>query len=735
MFELLTRGKLTTLLFHKLPSTRHPLLPAEPSLADFSAILEATLNRFRILPLDEAVIALRAGNLPPNAACITFDDGYPDWRTGAVPVLERLGIHATFFLTAGQYDGLPMWNERILHAVAAADASTTPLNWPGLPPLNFDSEHDRQRSIELLDSYLKYQAPEEKERLLTELEQHTGLVRELVPTMSVEDLRYLHSKGFGIGGHSVTHPILSRCTAERAYDEIAGAREQLESLIRGKVSAFAYPNGTPGKDFGPEHIEMVRRAGYRYAVTTHKGYASADTPLMQIPRFTPWGPTAQRMDLQFLRNLTQSGTMLKEPANGRRRALMVAFHFPPQAGSSGILRTLNFVKNLPALGWDSSVLAATPRAFEEQRNDLVNSIPSTTHVLRANAFDAARHLSIKGKYPRLFALPDRWSSWWPAAVWAGMREIRQTRPDLIWSTYPIATAHLIGGTLSRLSGLPWVADFRDPMINRGYPTDPLQRKVWQWLEDRVLRYASACVFTTPHAAQAYATRYPEQAEKCHVIENGFDDEAFELVQANREGAEPGRLLLLHSGLIYPKERDPSTFFAAVRRLIDAGALEATRLCIRFRAPHHNDEVRACADQHGLSQCVEVAPPIPYHRAIAEMMAADLLLVFQGSNFNTQIPAKIYEYLRAQRPVLGVLDPTGGTAAQLGRFEAVHLGDIASVDHLQQTLWQALQQLSSADLSSALLRNRERVMVYSRKAQTARLQALFNRVAQPLARVV
>src|SRR3990167_6812846 len=108
MLEVFTRDKLTTLLFHKVPDSRHLLVPDEPALADFSAILEATMRRFRILPLDEAVTALRAGNLPPNAACITFDDGYPEWRTGVVPVLERLSLHATLFITAGQYRGLPM---------------------------------------------------------------------------------------------------------------------------------------------------------------------------------------------------------------------------------------------------------------------------------------------------------------------------------------------------------------------------------------------------------------------------------------------------------------------------------------------------------------------------------------------------------------------------------------------------------------------------------------------------
>jgi peptidoglycan/xylan/chitin deacetylase (PgdA/CDA1 family)/glycosyltransferase involved in cell wall biosynthesis len=726
MLELLARGKLTTLLFHKVPTSRHPLVPDEPALADFSAILDATVRRFRILPLDEAVTALRAGNLPPNAACITFDDGYPEWRTGVLPVLERRGLHATFFITAGQYSGLPMWNERILHAVDAAPAGTPPLQWAGLPALSFASQQDRRQSIDQLDRYLKYQEPADKERLLAELEAHTGGQRQRVPTMSEDDLRHLHARGFGIGGHSVTHPILSRCTPRQAYEEIAGAREQLEALIRGKVTAFAYPNGMPGKDFGPEHIEMVRRAGYRMAVTTQRGYAEADTPLMQIPRFTPWGPTAGRIDLQFLRNLMQRSTTLPEQEEGKR-ALMVAFHFPPQAGSSGILRTLNFVKYLPHQGWTSAVLAATPRAFEEQRNDLVPSIPSSTRVIRATAFDAARHLSIKGKYPRLFALPDRWSSWWPAAVWKGWREIRRSRPALIWSTYPIATAHLIGGALSRLSGLPWVADFRDPMVSRGYPTEALQRRVWQWLEGRVLDQASACVFTTASAAQTYAQRYPAHAGKCHVIENGYDEEAFAQAQPQREGVSPDKLFLLHSGLIYPQERDPTHFFKAIRSLLDEGVLSADALCIRFRAPHHEAEVLACARAQGLQGCVEVAPAIPYQRAIAEMMAADVLLVFQGSHFNTQVPAKIYEYLRAGRDILAVVDPAGGTAAQLARFEACQIGDIASVDAIRAAMLNTLAARQRPEHVQALECNRQQVQVYSRQAQTARLQALFDQV--------
>jgi glycosyltransferase involved in cell wall biosynthesis len=411
-----------------------------------------------------------------------------------------------------------------------------------------------------------------------------------------------------------------------------------------------------------------------------------------------------------------------------KRVLMVAFHFPPQAGSSGIQRTLNFVKNLPSLSWTPLVVSANEKAYVETSQDLLSEIPNDVVVKRVFALDAARHLSIAGKYPRYFALPDRWSSWWPAAVRRGRKLIRDERPAVIWSTYPIATAHWVASSLARWSGLPWVADFRDPMVSDGYPADKTQRRVWQAIESRALRQASACVFTTERAAATYAQRYPASADKCIVIENGYDEDAFDGLTARRNGVADDVLLMLHSGLIYPQDRNPSTFFVAVNALLQSGRLERSRLCIRFRAPHHGEEVLAFAAQHGLSDVVEVAPPVPYREAIAEMLAADLLLVFQGSNFNAQIPAKIYEYLRAQRPLLAVLDPSGDTATQLRQFDGVLVGDIASADALKDSLNEWLKVRETPAAVQALVDNLIKVRRYSRRAQAARLAELLARVA-------
>ncbi len=243
-----------------------------------------------------------------------------------------------------------------------------------------------------------------------------------------------------------------------------------------------------------------------------------------------------------------------------KRVLMIAYHFPPLAGSSGIQRTLRFVQHLPAFGWEPIVLTAHPRAYDQTSADLVGEVPPGVHVERAFAVDAARHLAIGGRYPSFLARPDRWMTWRFGAVPAGMRLIRKYRPQAIWSTYPIATAHVIGDILRRRSALPWIADFRDPMAQDGYPEDPRIWRSFKAIEETAVRRARFSVFTTPGAAREYKRRYPDAAQRIVVIENGFDEESFAGLAAAGDAYEPlnaGAVTVLHSGIVYPSERDPT----------------------------------------------------------------------------------------------------------------------------------------------------------------------------------
>jgi glycosyltransferase involved in cell wall biosynthesis len=416
----------------------------------------------------------------------------------------------------------------------------------------------------------------------------------------------------------------------------------------------------------------------------------------------------------------------KPSTRGLRRVLMIAYHFPPVRGSSGIQRTVRFARWLPELGWEPIILTAHPRAYEATVEDAANEVQPGMVVCRAFALDAARHLSIAGRYPDWLALPDRWSSWWLGAVPAGLSLIRRLRPDAIWSTHPLATAHRIGATLHRLTGLPWVADFRDPMAQDGYPKDARRWRSFKRIEERVFRDADVCVFTTQGAAATYRARYPDAAERIAVIENGYDEEVFANLPATvRRPLSPDRpLLLLHSGTMYPDERDPSTLFRALRRLVDSGRIRPGQLVLRFRASGHDGNLLARAAEAQVSEFVEVSPPAGYREALAEMMTADGLFVVQSADCNDQIPAKLYEYLRAQRPILGLADPRGDTARLLREAGQTHIGALES----ESAIAAALEGFLVSLRQGAALRPHATVIARaSRRERTAELAACLNRV--------
>lgn len=406
-------------------------------------------------------------------------------------------------------------------------------------------------------------------------------------------------------------------------------------------------------------------------------------------------------------------------------ALMIAFHFPPLAGSSGIQRTLRFVQHLPAHGWQPVVLTVDPRAYERTSDDLLADIPANTPVHRAFALDAARHLSLGGRYFAALARPDRWMSWRLFAVAEGLKLARRHKPRVIWSTYPIATAHLIGAALHRRTGLPWIADFRDPMAQEGYPQDP---KIWasfKRIEETAAQQAAVLCFTTPSAADTYRRRYPTAASRIVVLENGYDEATFARAEGSarqRLPLNPGCTTLLHSGIVYPSERDPRHLFQALGQLRASPEL-SRRLRIRFRAAVAEDLLRQLAVQHGVEHMIEIEPPIPYEQALAEMLQADGLLVMQASNCNEQVPAKIYEYLRARRPIVSLTDPAGDTWRVLS---AAGLDAVARLDDTT-AIAELLQRLVSHGFSGCLADDAA-VDAASRAARSAELASVLNRLS-------
>ena len=417
-----------------------------------------------------------------------------------------------------------------------------------------------------------------------------------------------------------------------------------------------------------------------------------------------------------------------------RRILMIAYHFPPLQGSSGIQRTLGFAHHLPASGWQPSILSVHPRAYARTGADQFDELDPLLPVARTWAIDSARHLALRGRYPAWLALPDRWIWWWFSAVPAGLRQIRRQRPAVLWSSYPIATAHLIGLTLHRLTGIPWIADQRDPMTDGAYPADPRTHRLHRWIEDQIVRHSAGLVCTTPGAVAAYRQRYPAAPpERFCLIENGYDEDSFARAEAALAGvsisaAAPANAVfqLLHSGLIYPSERDPTALLAALATLHASGELSSANFQLLLRASGHDGHLRQLIAHHGLGAIVALAPPLPYRAALAEMLGADGLLLLQASNCNAQIPAKLYEYLRAGRPILALTDAGGDSAATLRRAGIDHIAALDSAPAIVAALRRFLHQARNHHTQ---LPCRTTLAQHSRGARTLELAHLLERVGK------
>jgi glycosyltransferase involved in cell wall biosynthesis len=305
----------------------------------------------------------------------------------------------------------------------------------------------------------------------------------------------------------------------------------------------------------------------------------------------------------------------------------------------------------------------------------------------------------------------------------GAQMVQQFKPLAIWSTYPIATAHVIAARLRARFGLPWIADFRDPMVQDDYPPEPKRRASFQQIEETTLRSASASVFTTPGAAREYERRYPE-ARIC-VIENGYDEESFAAVEDEAVRLGPlvqGAVTILHSGIVYPSERDPTQLMAALARLKKSRALDGgTRLVFRFRAAVHEELLASLARRYDVTDLIELAPPVPYRDALTEMLRADGLLVLQAANCNEQIPVKVYEYLRARRPILALTDLAGDTARLLETSGVRHIAPLDDATAIASVVLAFLRELERAipDVSA--------IQGCSRQVRTKELVALLGSV--------
>lgn len=401
-----------------------------------------------------------------------------------------------------------------------------------------------------------------------------------------------------------------------------------------------------------------------------------------------------------------------------RRVLIVAYYFPP-LGGIGSLRVTGFATHLPEFGWEPVVLAPRQGAYqrdpelsfpEEQvvRSGSLELSRAGKRMLRTGGDDvrpaqvSGVRAGLRGAARAIVYHPDPQVGWYVPAVLAGRRELRRKPADAILSSsFPI-TAHLVARRLQRATGLPWVADFRDPWSEMR-PAGIARRRAGR-LERKLARAASAVTMTSPSWAERHAELWDRPVQ---VMPNGHELDA-------APAPPPDELVVSYLGSYYPETQDLSAAWAAIRRLADDG-LAVRR--IRFIGTLH-PALRAQLADVGLASLVEETGFVSHEHAIGHLRRSSVLLLAgprdAGGILRGQVAGKLTEYLASGLPIVYVGDLDCDAAALLRSQPGCHVHATDDVDGIARALAQCPGRLHARDMDCL-----------SRRALTGRLAKLLD----------
>ena len=279
------KRKLLVLTYHRVLQDYDEIID-EIDAVQFTQQMETLAEYFNVFSLQEGLDLLRRGELPPNAVCITFDDGYRDNYDVAFPILRALNLPATFFIATGYLGNGMMWNDVVIESLRQTELQKIDLTELSLDKYAIDTVQHKLNLIRLLIGQWRNKPLNERNdlsRKFSQLAQHECNDRMMMTENEVQELA---NAGMEIGGHTVNHPILSSTHLDEARDEILKGKQHLEMLINGPVKYFAYPSGRFEKDYTWEHAELVRELGFSAALTTNNGAIDQGSALFELPRIS-----------------------------------------------------------------------------------------------------------------------------------------------------------------------------------------------------------------------------------------------------------------------------------------------------------------------------------------------------------------------------------------------------------------------------------------------------------------
>ena len=409
-----------------------------------------------------------------------------------------------------------------------------------------------------------------------------------------------------------------------------------------------------------------------------------------------------------------------------RSVLLLAYVFPP-LGGGGVQRTAKFVKYLPRYGWTPTVITTTATWYGVRDESLVSDIPAEVRVLSSPENDILRRstnlLSRRHWVPsrlrhiaaQVLTWPDPMSGWIPGALATTIRELRTGRYDVLMTTSAPYSAHIVGALARRITGIPWIADFRDEWSQNPELDQPeFLRRLSGRVEGLLVSTCDRVIVTTDGA------RIMSAEGKQTTITNGVD---LTDVEGPMPVSSSNTLTLSFIGSLYAN-RDCREVLLALRRLSEEGTIDPYRVEFRVVGNVWVDDLAKTAGEIRVTQVGYIS----HRAAVAEMRSADALVAYLPSP-SRSIPGKIFEYLASGRPILCVVGRGSASyeiVRDFGAGYSVEPSDSAGLDWVLTELW---RKWLSGELRKDAGANLEEVMRrYSREKLTGDLARVLDDVA-------
>lgn len=424
-----------------------------------------------------------------------------------------------------------------------------------------------------------------------------------------------------------------------------------------------------------------------------------------------------------------------------RSVLYIVYYYPP-VGGSGVQRGVKFCRYLPASGWESIVLTPHPAFIKHPKDpSLVRDLPPGQLVHRTFSLDARWLFKILWglRLPgvvnwlryHLF-LPDAEILWLPFARRKIRQIMRRHAIDLVFCSGPPFSPMLLGKWIKSQFGVPFVIDFRDDwsqgQSRLDNPPPRFFTRLESRLEHRALKAADRVVVVNDAYKSDFLSLYPDiPAQHYSVITNGYDESDFAAPVPSRQ-VDSGKLQILHAGVLFGR-RHPGKTWQALRELAEAGDIDPDRISIRLYGHNFASFVfKGFEGDPVIRRVVQLHPYLPHARMLPLLLQADVLWLFSGpgAKSDAELPGKLFEYLRAAKPILAVIDPAGVCARVLRHSGLAWIADNSSVASIAVQIRLLYQKWLAKELQPQP--DWDYIRRYERRALTHELAELFSDVA-------